>query len=146
MIAPGDTLWLQAAYADGATSYLGVYGDFNIGPVFGPVSEAVIVNGDIKKTRGWGATAAFLHYWTPSIRQSLFGNYTALDYSAATLVPDFKVWTVGSNVIWSPVSAFDIGLEVIYQKLDVDRFLAAPVFVKRSEDIWEARLRFQREF
>lgn len=146
MIAPGDTLWLQAAYADGATSYLGVYGDFNIGPVFGPVSEAVIVNGDIKKTRGWGATAAFLHYWTPSIRQSLFGNYTALDYSAATLVPDFKVWTVGSNLIWSPVSAFDIGLEVIYQKLDVDRFLAAPVFVKRSEDIWEARLRFQREF
>lgn len=146
MIAPGDTLWLQAAYADGATSYLGVYGDFNIGPVFGLVSEAVIVNGDIKKTRGWGATAAFLHYWTPSIRQSLFGNYTALDYSAATLVPDFKVWTVGSNVIWSPVSAFDIGLEVIYQKLDVDRFLAAPVFVKRSEDIWEARLRFQREF
>lgn len=61
-------------------------------------------------------------------------------------MPDFKVWTVGSNVIWSPVSAFDIGLEVIYQKLDVDRFPAAPVFVKRSEDIWEARLRFQREF
>ncbi len=146
MLAPGDTLWLQAAYADGAISYLGVYDDFNIGPVSGPVSEAVIVNGDIKKTKGWGATAALLHYWTPSIRQALFGNYTSLDYSAATLQQDFKVWTVGSNVIWSPVSAFDIGLEVIYQKLDVDRDLAAPVFVKRSEDIWEARLRLQREF
>nr|WP_281380549.1 porin [Chelatococcus caeni] len=146
MLAPGDTLWLQAAYADGAISYLGVYDDFNIGPVSGPVSEAVIVNGDIKKTKGWGATAALLHYWTPSIRQALFGNYTSIDYSAATLQQDFKVWTVGSNVIWSPVSAFDIGLEVIYQKLDVDRDLAAPVFVKRSEDIWEARLRLQREF
>ncbi|CUA89316.1 Porin subfamily [Chelatococcus sambhunathii] len=146
MLAPGDTLWLQAAYADGAISYLGVYDDFNIGPVSGLVSEGVIVNGDIKKTRGWGATAAFLHYWTPSIRQALFGNYTSLDYSAATLQQDFKVWTVGSNVIWSPVSAFDIGLEVIYQKLDVDRDLAAPVIVKRSEDIWEARLRLQREF
>jgi len=146
MLAAGDALWLQAAYADGAVGRLGLNAVTSFGLLEGEAVDGAVINGSIKRTKGWGVTAAFLHYWTPSIRQSLFGNYTALDYSAATLVPDFKVWTVGSNVIWSPVSAFDIGLEVIYQKLDVDRFLAAPVFVKRSEDIWEARLRFQREF
>lgn len=157
MLAAGDALWLQAAYADGAIGRLGLGANSIIGPIGGFATDALLVNGDLKKTKGWGVTAALLHYWTPSVRQAVFGNYTAVDYAGSTVaaysidgiatVNDFKIWTVGTNVIWSPVKAFDIGVEVLYQKLDPKgRVLLPTGGSKSSEDIWEARIRFQRDF
>ncbi|MDJ1159661.1 porin [Chelatococcus sp. SYSU_G07232] len=156
-LAPGDVLWLQAAYADGALNYLGVGSGTTIGALTGTATDGVLVNGDIKKTKGWNVTAAFQHYWTPSIRQALFGTYTSIDFSSSTVaattiggVPalrDFKVYSIGSNLIWSPVSAFDIGVEVLYSKLDPSgRVAVAPGRTRGSEDVWEARLRLQRDF
>lgn len=159
-LAQGDVLWLQAAYADGALSYLGVGSGNSLGPLRGTATDGAFdINGNIKKTKGWGVTAAFLHYWTPSIRQALFANYTAVDYAAAVspvgptvgrnVLQDFKTWTVGSNLYWSPVSGFDIGVEVAYTKLD-PRFRTQIVsnsnIFKSSTDQVEARLRFQRDF
>lgn len=157
-LAQGDVFWLQAAYADGALSYLGMTGSPTLGPLAGIATDGVLVNGNTKKTKGWGVTAAFLHYWTPSIRQSIYGNYTAIDYAGSvsfngagvpTAFQDFKVWTVGSNIIWSPVKDFDIGLEVLYTKLDprgrVQVIPGANIF-RSSTDAVEARLRFQRDF
>ncbi|MFO7309841.1 MAG: porin [Pseudomonadota bacterium] len=118
----------------------------------GTAVDGAIVDGNIKRTKGWGVTAALLHYWTPSVRQAVFGNYTAVDYSgrvstAYDALDDFKIWTVGTNVIWSPVSAFDIGVEVLYQKLDPKGRVVLPTGVSKSSvDIWEARIRFQRDF
>ncbi|MDJ1159662.1 porin [Chelatococcus sp. SYSU_G07232] len=149
-LAPGDQLWVQAAYADGAIGYLGV-GPTTIGPVSGFLTDGVVVGDTVKRTQGWGVTAAFLHYWTPSVRQALFGNYTAVDYSATATAQtgfgDFKVWSVGSNVIWSPEKDFDIGVEVLYTKLDPrGRVLVAPGVTRSSADAIEARIRFQRDF
>jgi Porin subfamily. len=81
----------------------------------------------------------------------VFGNYTNVDYSGQAVVnyavDDFKIWTVGTNVIWSPVKAFDIGVEVLYQKLDPKGRVVLPTGgSKSSVDIWEARIRFQRDF
>ncbi|CAH1671801.1 MULTISPECIES: porin [unclassified Chelatococcus] len=156
MLAAGDYLWLQAAYTDGALSYIGINGDQAIGPLVGIAADGVIVNGDIKKTKGWNALAAMLHYWTPNIRQSVFGGYTKVNYSGAVTstyngLSDFNTWTVGSNLIWSPVSAMDIGVEVLYTKLDPNgRTLVydngVTAIYKSSEDQWQARLRFQRDF
>ncbi len=150
-IAAGDVLWLQAAYADGALNYIGV-GDIAYANYASFVTDGAIVNGDIKKTSGWNATAAFLHYWTPTVRQSLFGSYTGVTYDRAVRADfadlrNFDAWTVGSNVIWSPVSAFDIGVEVLYSKVERKAF-QNEVLLRglKSEDAVTGRLRFKREF
>lgn len=150
-LAKGDVLWLQGTYADGALSYIGIgdieYADFTVSAV-----DGAIVNGDIKKTRGWNATAAFLHYWTPGVRQSLFGSYSGVSYntSAKTEYADlrnFDAWSVGSNVIWSPVSEFDIGVEVLYSKVDRKSFQNELLLKgQRSEDVVTSRIRLQRDF
>lgn len=158
MLAAGDALWLQAAYADGALGRLGLGNQTTFSTLYGVAVDGVVLNGGIKRTKGWGVTAAFLHYWTPSVRQAVFGNYTAVDYSGSAIaaystvdgfatINDFKIWTVGTNVIWSPVKAFDIGVEVLYQKLDPKgRFIFPNGSSKSDVDVWEARLRFQRDF
>lgn len=150
-LAEGDVLWLQAAYADGALSYLGV-GDVEAGDFLSIATDGAIVNGDIKTTRGWNATASFLHYRTPSVRQSLWGSYTGVTYDNAVkseyaVLRNFDVWTVGSNLIWSPVSAFDIGIELLYSKAEQKGFAGEFIDKRRgSEDQVQARLRLQREF
>ncbi|MFC0217019.1 hypothetical protein FHS82_000770 [Pseudochelatococcus lubricantis] len=150
-LAEGDVLWLQAAYADGALTYIGA-GDIETGDFLSIAADGAIVNGDIKTTRGWNATASFLHYWTPSVRQSLWGSYTDVSYDNAVkadyaALRNFDVWTVGSNLIWSPVSSFDIGVEVLYSKAERKSFAGEIIDSRqKSEDQVQARLRLQREF
>ncbi|MGV6872439.1 porin [Pseudochelatococcus sp. B33] len=154
-LGAGDVLWLQAAYADGALNYLGLSGSTQVGRVFNTVTDGYIINGDIKTTTGWNITAAGVHYWTPSVRSTLWGSYTDVSYSSAVKwdnanYRDFNVWKLGSALIWSPVRNFDIGVEVLYGRLERDRFRAVdfnqPFYVKRSEDQIQTRLRLQRDF
>jgi hypothetical protein len=157
MLASGDQLWLQAAYSDGALSYLGINSStVRLGPVSGVFTDGALAGGDIKTTRGWGATGIFLHYWTPSVRQSMTANYTVVDYDASvtqffSALRDTRVLQVGSNLIWSPVKAMDIGVEVMYYRLDPTGQSAVtsggvPVAYRGSADAFEGRLRLQRDF
>ncbi|MBS7698831.1 porin [Chelatococcus sp. YT9] len=152
MLAAGDQLCLQAAYADGALSYLGVTGSPVVGEYTGylPMTDAVRYHDTIKRTKGWNILGAFLHYWTPSLRSTLWGSYTAIDYSgpvaAGGYFRDAKVYQVASALIWSPVKAMDIGVEVLYAKYDTKRTWATPVGLVGSEDQWQGRIRFQRDF
>lgn len=151
MLAAGDVLWLQAAYADGATSYLGFGGDVAIGRVTALVSDAVIVGTELQTTEGFGLTAAFTHYWTPSFRTSILGNYTELDYGRSASAIGFfdsRYYTALGQAVWTPVTGFDIGLEVSYTNIDpkTNVFLFPGPGFKGSEDVLEARLRLQRDF
>ena len=165
MLAAGDELWLQAAYAEGGISYLG-YGGNSAGSTLGAntnVGRLLITNSDVnvdalgsvKLTKGYALTAGFLHYWTPTIRQAVYGSYSKLDYSnnigalgAVSLDPE--EWRVGSNLIWSPVAGLDIGVEVLYANARVKNFVQAagrPVGVlTKSDDSFQGRLRVQRDF
>ncbi|MGL4973943.1 MAG: porin [Bosea sp. (in: a-proteobacteria)] len=163
MLAAGDYLWLQAAYAEGAISYLG-YGGAGAGTTWGAASRAgrlsvnnsdaniVTVGGisSIKMTKGYAFTAGLLHYWTPQIRQGVYGSYSKLDYANLVSTLDPKELRVGTNVIWSPVPGLDIGVEVLYAKVEVRNFVpAAGVAVARnikSDDSISGRLRIQRDF
>jgi hypothetical protein len=61
----------------------------------------------------------FLHFWTPQIRQVMFGSYGVVDYPARSVVttpvggtlgfPDTTEWRIGSNLGWLPVSASMLG-------------------------------------
>ncbi len=149
MLAAGDVLWLQGAYADGAVSYLGVTGNLAAGKVAAFATDALVIGNGLSTTKGWSATAAFTHYWTPSFRSSILGNYTYLDYSrlAAPVAVDTRVLTGVLQTVWSPVTNFDIGLELAYTRLDPKGVqVILPQLIKSSDDILEARLRFQRDF
>lgn len=166
MIAPGDELWFEAAYADGALGYIGA-ANYSLaqGSIALPMTDAFVdVNGRLKKTKGWSAAIDLLHYWTPSIRQNVFASYMKLNYGNGgySSVTDLQLgtynvgfidaseWRVGTNVIWSPIKNFDIGVEVLYTRVDPKgRVLSNNNGVAKtvsSDDAWQGRLRIQRDF
>jgi hypothetical protein len=182
MLAAGDTLFLQAAYADGALGYLGWGGSSAAGGQFGvgriassalPLAVADFgVNGlgNTKSATGWSFVAALRHFWTPQLRSELFGSYSELKLGytlvnqATGLVGvaarplDPKELIVGANLIWSPVSGLDIGVEVLYSRVELKQAvlatnnagarpgLAAGGRLIKSEDAIAGRLRIQRDF
>jgi hypothetical protein len=144
MLAEGDALWLAATYADGALGYLGFDPDVGVGRASSTVVDAYIgADGDIDTGRGWSIAGGINHYWTPTIRQNVFGSYARVEYSAnaPALANDFNEWRAGSNLIWSPVSGLDIGVEVLYSNLDPRGIVG-----NDDDDAWEGRLRVQRDF
>jgi hypothetical protein len=148
-LAEGDVLWLQAAYADGALSYLGANGIPNTLGVLNLIhSDAAIVNGSVSKTKGYAVTAAFTHYWRPTLRSNVYGSFISLDYSAqAAGFVDTRIMQAGTALIWSPVANLDLGAEVLYHHIDPKGAVALPVVGTRgAEGAVETRLRIQRSF
>ena len=138
-------------------------------------------------TTAWTIGAGIEHYWTPALRSSVFGNYTSTSFNdtAKTLFcsspqspirtvggaaptglaalpgcnPDFNVWNVGTRTIWNPVPNLDIGLEVMYTKLENkhDAGLiamnfaggggrAVGLYAPSSENVFSGLFRIQRNF
>ena len=147
MISPGDVLWLQAAYAEGAGSYTGAWlppgqeiltntytNRFSVTQA----DAAVDAFNRLHLTTTYSGTIGFLHYWTPEVRQGVFASYASIEYDKilrtgqgvvggtttvrSSFDPTLKSYGsvyVGSNLIWSPVKDLDIGVEAVYQKLDI---------------------------
>ena len=172
MLAAGDALYLQGTYSQGATTTVlanptGWGSAANgVGKLTFLVPDATInAAGNVDLTTVWGLTAGVLHYWTPTIRQGLFGSYIASDIPSAAYaagggnVPgnnlrNANYWTIGSNVIWSPIKGLDIGAEVNYLQINSDQgrlngnvAKATAVGATYSESsAVVGRLRIQRDF
>ena len=149
MLAPGDALFLQAAYADGANSYTG-WGTAGAGTLSLPSTDVIYdAFGNAKLTKTWSITGGLLHYWTPTIRQGVYAAYGAVNHYGPWY--DASAVSVGTNVIWTPVRGLDIGAEVGYQYLtDKPNFLLLPAnaatLIGSDSGQWFGRLRFQRDF
>ena len=145
-IAAGDQLWLQAAYANGAIDYAGVNTsdngnlstDDNFGAtrllsglerfdrdaiaVLNPAGTAYI----LEKESATSVIADFLHYWTPSLRSNLYGGWTNVTPGKITRNTDWtegglsvaNEYRIGGNLIWTASRGFDIGVDVMYAKLN----------------------------
>lgn len=136
-----------------------------------PVTDGFInARGNIETTEAFSVAGGFRHFWVPSVlRSNVFGSYLNFDFgnaaSARRAAPlarsfagyvDFDEFKVGGNLIWSPVSGLDIGVEVLYTNVQSDRPIivgrgvvgATPARVRISseEDTLEGRLRVQRDF
>ena len=154
MLAQGDVLMMSAVWADGASSYTGWTTAGTAGSITPLRADALLVPGttDVALSKSYSLSAGVLHYWTPTIRQSLFGAYGGLNQQGQSF--DVRAVTVGSNVIWSPVRALNIGAEVYYSRLvgvpvSAYPYVAADNTFYRggsSPDNWGGRLRFQRDF
>jgi len=88
MISEGDNLWLQAAYSKGGLAYVNsgypkqesasayAYSGAIVGASTLAGYDAILnPAGQLKLTPAWSAMADYLHYWTPNIRQAVFGSY-----------------------------------------------------------------------
>ena len=95
-IAPGDGLYLQGAYGEGALIYTGfsyftgTYAS-QLTPVQGApfvhaLADAVVnpLTGRIDLSRSFTATASFLHYWSPEWRSAFFGSYGEVSFPRGT--------------------------------------------------------------
>ena len=154
----------------------------------GTASAGALGGSSIELTTMWTIAAAIQHYWTPALRTSFFGAYNVVDYNAnATNIfcsspqgpvrtfagatpnfatgpvigcnPDFNYWGVGARSIWNPVPNLDIGLEVVYtkleQKMDPNTTRinfggaggrAAGLYVPADQGVWSGIMRWQRNF
>ena len=95
MIAPGDLLYLQAAYARGALDYThsgpwvlgtgtgsqggfpGTLGRFGFNTADGFINP---LTNEIELSRSWALVAAFLHYWTPQLRSGFSVGLSKVDF------------------------------------------------------------------
>ncbi|KAA5598953.1 porin [Blastochloris sulfoviridis] len=190
-LAKGDQFMVQGSYASGATEYTGVSsrqttsGPSALGMIRGAtgaivdLADAFInpVDGSIEQVDAWTIRADFRHFWTPSLRSTLFGGYSAvevpfidgitagspLNLGAGTedsqTVRDFNLWQVGFNTTWSPVKNLDIGVEMLYTKVDVEGFKGytaanmgtqanadRALSYSHDEDIFSGMVRVQRNF
>lgn len=159
MLAPGDAIFLQAAYADGANSYTG-WSPAGVGSLgnaattvtanswFVPSSDVVFdANGNAKTTKSWSIAGGFLHFWAPTVRQGVTASYGAIDHFGSLY--DAAAFTATTNLIWTPVRGLDIGAEVGYSRVvEKPNFWATiPLAgLGQSSDAWFGRLRFQRDF
>jgi hypothetical protein len=179
MLAAGDALYLQAVYQKGASSYMnglnlvdveGVGATRHMGmgawrlpgsPGFTPFDYDCIVTGAVGASscslqKGYAITAAFQHYWTPTVSQAIYGSYMRTKYETAALLAgapttNWREIRVGTNVMWSPVKGFGIGAEVMYLGLkqsspNAGMAAALGAMGQTKQHEWETRIRVQRAF
>ena len=159
-----------------------------INSIFGALPSTNGATGQ-QLTNYFSIAAAIEHYWTPALRSDFFGSYTAADFNdvattlfcsspqspirrigapntpltgttvAAGCNPDFNVWNVGVRTIWNPAPQFDVGVEVMYSRIEtkhdpnqvVLNFAGAGgrpagVYFPSSEGVWSWLVRLQRNF
>ena len=90
----GSYFQFQVNYTQGALRYVsftpaGAYSPVqfsgqNVG--FGFFSDGVfsVATNDVQLTTAYGVNAAYEHFWTPAVRTSLYGFYTAIRYNDAS--------------------------------------------------------------
>jgi hypothetical protein len=158
-----DTFTAQVTYAEGAMHYVG--SGIGAGPLarnlssgfpgvtelaIGPGFDAALTaTGSLELTKGWSVAAGIQHYWTPTLRTSLYGFYGELDYNAAASAAigclascDWSMWQIGSRTVWNPVTNLDLSVDILYNTIDG---IALGGFDNKVSS-WQGMVRAQRNF
>lgn len=137
MIAPGDSVYLQANYADGALNYLGLsgtpqvhatgLGSIQVGSTllsssgaYYPIADAVWNNNTLSYSTetGWAVSAQYKHYWMPTLRSGLYIGYVEVDVPTNTVGAfDVSVTQAVGNLVWTMARNLNIGVEVSYSRV-----------------------------
>ncbi len=192
MLSPGDKLWVQGAFESGAYAYIAgnnlassygpVDGNRYAGDAFTPMDNSVFWNenpgydcvftgsGHCDRQWGWDVTAAYKHYWIPTLSSAVYGSHLETYYSNAAyagtsgfgsttnavgvIAP--KETRIGANLVWTPIKGFDIGVEGMWIHLTQNTPVglasnatlnaAGLPSYKNTQDEGEFRARVQRAF
>jgi Porin subfamily len=137
-----------------------------------------VLAGQVELTRVWSALVGYQHIWNPRWRTSWFGGYVNIDYNSnATAIicanranitplagaqpagfncsPDWSFYEIGTRTQFNPVAQLDIGLELLYTRVNTAFKGPANVAANGSrpavnliddQGVWSAFLRWQRNF
>ncbi|GJD42841.1 hypothetical protein AFCDBAGC_0683 [Methylobacterium cerastii] len=126
-IAPGDTLYLQGAYGNGAqlyTGYSSYTGSFTQstttiqGQKFAQYFSDAVINpftGQLSTSDSFTAVASLLHYWSPEWRSAFFGSYGEQSFTAGAragqgnayaLYNSLNTVNFGANSVGAPGTRF----------------------------------------
>ncbi len=160
MIAQGDYFQGEVNYTQGALGYLhqaqgqseyeaeqsntGAFGQI-ADCVYGSTNAAVPATGGTgcNLTTAWSVNASYEHYWTPSVHESLYGAYWAVNYNsqanailctaeaggngavgaggfvaAPGCANNWSSWGIGSRLQWDVTKSFYLGVEGLYTHLN----------------------------
>jgi len=174
-----------AGYVTRATGAFQVYGSGHSAG-FGWVTDGVFAGttpagSGIELTTVWGINGFVQHFWTPKWRTSLYGGYVEVDYdgAATSLIcsgagglagagvaltqvagsscnPNFSWWQVGTRTQWNPHPDLDIGVDILYNKLNTafggSAVLAANgarspgIYAIEDQNVLSVLFRIQRNF
>jgi hypothetical protein len=149
MIGPGDYFQGAVVYSQGAIKYaavtpsgsaLNIWKGNTVG--FGFWEDGVFANGtNVELTTAWSLFASYEHFWTPSLRTSIYGSYIDVSHNAAANAAictsfagagtgagtaafsagcnaDWSSFTIGSRSQWNITKDLYVGLDVFYAKLN----------------------------
>ena len=166
MLAKGDALYLTANYANGMTEYTTGWTSFKSSSYSREVGgytmnhpSLVAETTGLETVKSWNIAALFEHYWTPQYRSNLWATYGQLDaptgtkaraWNGTTGFGDATVWNVGTNFAWLPTRGMEIGVELIYSRVNQDVRSSivsgnSTVFSKSDSNV-SGRLRVERNF
>ncbi len=179
-IAAGDLLGIQVAYGKGAIAYTdsGAQSgsDQPVSTVVDTFNPLIFADGygyadrtgraQISLSDSYNVLVGFRHYWTPTIRQNIYGSYSRVTYGRAAApvvasvgtnlgingITRFQQFQVGSNLTWSPVKDLDIGADIQYNgQLTNNRGAnyssgVLPLNQRDNAGNFVSRIRIQRDF
>ena len=174
MFAAGDVIHLEGGYQNGAQSYTdsnGISGGYNqnptVGGLFHPNRDAIAVANvagtgfTLAKSEGYSVSGGLVHFFTPTFQNIVFGSYQDVDYGSRAKSISWLNGGLGSatsyriadQVNWFPVKGLQIGMEVMYIKVDqkvpgltTTGAAALPAGIKVNPETFETRLRVERDF
>lgn len=183
-----DTLSGHVTYCEGAARYcsnpsatlgsgsgfgLVNEGEIGVGWIADAYYNASSVGSQLDLTQAFSAVAAFEHYWTPTLRTSIYGGYFEFEANSALVdtrctavarvgggtlgagCADWSAWQVGSRTLWNPVANLDVGLDIIYTEVDSalkgGSYAQAtdglpPTLIVNDTHVWSGIFRVQRNF
>jgi hypothetical protein len=183
-----DTLSLQGVYCEGAAGYCVNPGRAATagtsgwsGLAFGWKQDAGTIGGawaddayfntgtSLELSQAFSLAGAFQHYWTPSLRTSIYAqyaNYEANSTQVDTVIcaaralsagcADWSAYQIGSRTLWNPVANLDVGVDIMYTHLDSALIGSSqldnpnggtPALRPFADgDVWSGLLRVQRNF
>jgi hypothetical protein len=179
-----DQFEAQAVYSQGAAGYatngtgVNFLANGNSSAAVGWLIDGVYgIGTNVELTTVWSAWAGYQHIWTPFWRTSVYGGYlrTEYDSNATSIIcsttnlglvfrltagsacdPNFSIWQAGTRTQWNPVSQLDIGVDVLYSRLDTAFDGATTIATLpgkqtglisfSDQDVWSVMFRVQRNF
>ncbi len=125
-----DAMALQFQYGNGAVSYVGIDDD--------EVFDAYYINGSTQKTEALSFSGGITHYVAPDVRTDFDASYAVVDTPAGAALPDFDRIALDWDLVWSPVSGMEMGIDLGYARVSPEG--------QKDFDEASALMRVQRTF
>ena len=167
-LAAGDEFQVEGGYENGAYSYQnsnGIFGGYGAPIVTGGyishagVDAVAVANPggnsySLSKSEGYSVSGGFVHFLTPNINDIVFGSYDHVEYGKGVGnlayynggIGRTESYRIADQINWFPVKGLQIGLEVMYIKVDQKVTGILPTGVRKDPDAFEGHLRLERDF